>query len=364
MKGKYLLVGFLFLMLVGFVSAGSCPNGKYNEDGSRCHDTSCWDMHSKVFITPFSEGWTKLDREKGSLDVQVKMTGLENFELKGLVFTFTDGSYMVDGLIKTEEWRKGDDDFDLVSGTVKIFKFEDYAGARMLEISPIVDLYGNETVCDSLSSINLPTFDDIDCIDTDGGKDYFTKGSTSGGKEQDLDNLMVKDDGSPILINSEDSCSNDGKVLEHYCTVKGAVKGEWVACPNGCSNGACVGAEEEVQTQTTTTNQTQTTTTNQTQTTHSTTENNSNSDDESDKTNQESPINTTCVGCFLKDNCYQIGHRKSGNYCSEEDFVEQKKGDENCENNFECVSNSCLDSKCIEAGFWTKFMNWFRNIFN
>ena len=71
-----------------------------------------------------------------------------------------------------------------------------------------------------------------------------------------------------------------------------------------------------------------------------------------------------CVGCSLDDNCYQIGHRKSGNYCSEEDFVEQKKGDESCENNFECVSNSCLDSKCIEAGFWTKFANWFRKLFS
>ena len=62
--------------------------------------------------------------------------------------------------------------------------------------------------------------------------------------------------------------------------------------------------------------------------------------------------------------CPSLGYRKSGEYCSEDgSYLLQKSGDESCDNNFECVSNSCVDSTCIEAGFWTKIMNWFRRLF-
>ncbi len=62
-------------------------------------------------------------------------------------------------------------------------------------------------------------------------------------------------------------------------------------------------------------------------------------------------------------NLNNLGYRKLGEYCSEEGFGVQKEGDEDCENNFECVSNSCIDSKCVEKGFWTRIINWFRKLF-
>jgi hypothetical protein len=43
---------------------------------------------------------------------------------------------------------------------------------------------------------------------------------------------------------------------------------------------------------------------------------------------------------------------------------EQNPGDVICENNFECVSNLCIDSPCIESGLFQRKINWFRTILN
>jgi hypothetical protein len=62
------------------------------------------------------------------------------------------------------------------------------------------------------------------CTDTDGGKDYFTKGTVTRG-----------------TTTYTDLCyANMGKVFEYYCKEDGTSTGEWYACPNGCAdNGAC-----------------------------------------------------------------------------------------------------------------------------
>ncbi len=68
--------------------------------------------------------------------------------------------------------------------------------------------------------------------------------------------------------------------------------------------------------------------------------------------------------CSLDSKCYPLGYRKSGNYCSEEgSFVLQLESDKSCENNFECDSNICVDSKCISGGLFSKIMDWFKNLF-
>ena len=77
-------------------------------------------------------------------------------------------------------------------------------------------------------------------------------------------------------------------------------------------------------------------------------------------------ININCKsGCILNDECYSYGYRKKGIYCSEfvHEFVDQKLDNFNCENNFECVSNLCVDGNCIEAGFFKKITNWFQRVF-
>lgn len=354
MKSKVSLLFFylIVLSLSVFVSAGSCPNGTTNDDGSRCVDTSCLDPIGKLTITPFSDGWTRLDREARTLDVQVKMVELDSLELKGLVFEFSDGTYTEEGIIKTEKWMKGDDDFDLVSGTVKLFKFDDYADARRIAIAPIVDLYGEETTCGTLSSIDLPTFDTVECTDTDGGADYFVKGSTTGGQAYDGDDFITLDDGSPKIFTSTDSCSNSGKVYENYCSEKGAVVSEWVACPNDCKDGACIKVqEEEPQTK-----------------------------EENEEESQQAPKNEeevldedtslteeteSCPGkCIFEDSCVSIGYRSNDTFCDTDGkFIAQKEQEKSCENNFECESNLCINNECISGSLWAKFVRWLSRIF-
>lgn len=69
--------------------------------------------------------------------------------------------------------------------------------------------------------------------------------------------------------------------------------------------------------------------------------------------------------CLSEDGkCIPIGVRSSGKFCSlNGDFQDYKKTDSVCENNFECDSNLCLDSKCISGSFLQKISNWFKKMF-
>jgi hypothetical protein len=71
----------------------------------------------------------------------------------------------------------------------------------------------------------------VDCMDSDGGKDYFTKGTTSGLDVFGIDEISYSDECSvyPEHQLEELYCDNEGKVLiEEYL------------CPEGCENGACI----------------------------------------------------------------------------------------------------------------------------
>ena len=74
-------------------------------------------------------------------------------------------------------------------------------------------------------------------------------------------------------------------------------------------------------------------------------------------------------GCFFENKCFNFGYRKAINkslgYCFESgEWLEQKSGDESCENSFECDSNLCIDDECISAGFFRRMMNWFSRLFS
>lgn len=76
------------------------------------------------------------------------------------------------------------------------------------------------------------------------------------------------------------------------------------------------------------------------------------------------PILVCKDSCALDRKCYPFGYRKGGNYCSDEGgFIPQIKGDETCDNNFECSSNVCVSGKCVSEGFIEKIMNWFQKLF-
>ena len=67
-------------------------------------------------------------------------------------------------------------------------------------------------------------------------------------------------------------------------------------------------------------------------------------------------------GCVLNNKCYPFGYRRSGTYCSENSqFTNQIQNDGVCENNFECRSNLCVDSQCINQGIMRRFLNWFKS---
>lgn len=75
-----------------------------------------------------------------------------------------------------------------------------------------------------------------ECTDTDGGKDYYTKGATS----------------APRMGTTYDACYNGAVLVEAYCLGDG-IKTEEYNCLHGCSNGVCLKeaptppTEEEVQ---------------------------------------------------------------------------------------------------------------------
>jgi len=76
-------------------------------------------------------------------------------------------------------------------------------------------------------------------------------------------------------------------------------------------------------------------------------------------------IDFSCNGCKVEDICYQIGHRKEGNFCSDnKEFISQKEESISCDNNFECKSNLCIDNECIESGFFKAMISWFKNLFS
>ncbi len=72
----------------------------------------------------------------------------------------------------------------------------------------------------------------------------------------------------------------------------------------------------------------------------------------------------TQIGCRPEEKeCPQLGYRERGKYCNiNYAWEQQRDGVEYCDNDFECSSNSCLDSQCTEPGLWIKFFKWLSQI--
>jgi hypothetical protein len=228
------------------------------------------------------------------------------------------------------------------------------------------------------------------CNDSDGGKDYFTKGTMRSKYSSDVD-----------------FCINSIRLSEYFCNGDFG-SGVGYNCPAGCSNGACIA----------TTNSENSTVSDSIVKTSVCTDSDggkdyynsgivdsiqgSNSDNcitkntlleyfcdgesfsaitydclygcESgacsrivavepmnvDRTNEHS-----CEGCVFNGVCYPLGYRKSRSYCSEnEKFTLQLGAGEACVENFECSSNVCFSSKCAsESRTIRNFFYRFRRIF-
>jgi hypothetical protein len=75
-----------------------------------------------------------------------------------------------------------------------------------------------------------------------------------------------------------------------------------------------------------------------------------------------------CNGCLLDEKCYTLGYRKAMNnslrYCDDNsEWHYQMVGESSCQNSFECESNVCVDSKCIDSGFIQKIINFFKRLY-
>lgn len=91
-----------------------------------------------------------------------------------------------------------------------------------------------------LTDDQLDFFEDLldgdseECTDTDGGKDYYVKGSVSG---------YFSPSAGGGYIERTDSCADSpqGVLSEWYCTSDGFVELDNYRCPNSCQEGACIG---------------------------------------------------------------------------------------------------------------------------
>ncbi len=77
-------------------------------------------------------------------------------------------------------------------------------------------------------------------------------------------------------------------------------------------------------------------------------------DEEKIKQDIMDELELECQGCTLNDGtCVPIGHRWGGQtssfYCSADSKIEeQRKKDNYCQNNYECISNICSNGECVE----------------
>jgi len=85
----------------------------------------------------------------------------------------------------------------------------------------------------------------------------------------------------------------------------------------------------------------------------------------SDKLESEVGISSSvCNGCLRDSICIPFGTRINDKYCSlDKIFENQNINNELCNNNYECVSNICINSECIESNLLQKVIKWFRALF-
>lgn len=52
-------------------------------------------------------------------------------------------------------------------------------------------------------------------------------------------------------------------------------------------------------------------------------------------------------GCELGNKCVEKGHVDNERYCDDNEWVVQRKGDEECSNDYECINGKCDENKCV-----------------
>ena len=163
------------------------------------------------------------------------------------------------------------------------------------------DCYCGDGICDFEEGRDNSCLEDCDinCEDSDGGTDYYLRGSIKG---------LVND--SEVIFRGVDCCIQDNvdlcveesnTLIEYYCE-DGKVEFVVYHCPNGCLEGECILNSYE------------------------------------------------CFGCVYGQKCFDEGHRFSAGrgkwYCGFDGLNQQKVLGDGCENNYECESYYCNEGKC------------------
>jgi hypothetical protein len=188
------------------------------------------------------------------------------------------------------------------------------------------DRNGRESYPDQ-SGVCVKNTNGKSCTDTDDGKKYYIKGNIKS-----CDYKTKEEPGSKTPIGcslSTDLCEDEFNLFEYFCNGNRATA-EKYACKNGCKDGACI------------------------------------QDTATDCTN----------GCSWQESCINYGTRllegNNAKFCDiTKKLTEQKRDDSSCQNNYECLSNSCINAKCgnLEQdikdtkNMVQKIMEWIKNIF-
>lgn len=70
------------------------------------------------------------------------------------------------------------------------------------------------------------------------------------------------------------------------------------------------------------------------------------------------------LGCNYNGNCIPIGVRAENNYCDIDRTIKSQLGaGEECNNNYECSTNICVNNQCISPSFIQKIIDWFKKLF-
>ena len=79
----------------------------------------------------------------------------------------------------------------------------------------------------------------------------------------------------------------------------------------------------------------------------------------------QKPSSEECNGCLDSyGDCIPITVRTGSQFCDiDKEFKPQLGKEEQCNNNYECSSNVCVNNQCISKGFLEKIIAWFSRLF-
>lgn len=310
----------------------NCPNGCV---GGVCISESpgvqCLDSISQIII--IDEDYTY--DSNGKIYVQVKR-GSKDINIKGIAFVvdsnLVDKKYDVLGVNEERVY--------VLNGS-----------GSVVEIAPIVEVNGVESVCAISSSVELKK-KEASCTDSDGGLNYYVKGSATDLTENEGFTTQIDSCSGNFVLN-EISCVSD---CEESCILL-----EPYNCPNGCEDGACVSSTPDCIPR-------YFCLTEPAICPDSGVQRKRCEDVECGEADYEEEVVCNpgeCFGCEFDGKCVPYGFRAKVNlyhdnpgsynlYCDMSGFFKEQKSVDSsgnwamCQNNYECESNFCSSGECIE----------------